>query len=124
MGTPEVIWEQPTVRERLGATRARAGQNIRYGAGVSQLPESFGRRGSTVLTSAGCDLVRPSSAHNARAENQQIITTFGMVDHVQIGIPEGALDVKRALTERAIFFSAEGRVLVGCVPYLGYARAR
>jgi hypothetical protein len=37
-----------------------------------------------------------------------------MVDHVQIGIPEGALDVKRALTERAIFFSAEGRVPVGC----------
>jgi hypothetical protein len=32
-----------------------------------------------------------------------MITNFASLDSAHIGIPEGALDVKRALAERAIF---------------------
>src|ERR1019366_5654330 len=100
-------------------------KSTRYGVTPTS-PDRVGRcRGTTVLATASADLFRrPPSAQNERPENHHITTAFAAIDLIQIGIPEGALDVKRALTERAIFFSAEGRVPVGCVPRSGCARAR
>ena len=65
-------------------------------SGAPESRELFGLRSGLELATDGPERV-PNNRH------------VGQNPAVQIGIPEGAVGVKRVLTERAIFIPAEGR---------------